>query len=125
MRITKRWTETEHSLMRQHYSLPDGVEFLMSALKRDRPSLWIKAQRLGLTHYVYILRGGKADKRKLAITVENLKMNTIIDLNVFQINHHCDVRNCINPSHLYAGNQADNIQDCVRRGRHRWNKITV
>src|SRR3990167_3745776 len=79
MRITKRWTETEHSLMRQHYSLPDGVEFLMSALKRDRPSLWIKAQRLGLTHYVYILRGGKADKRKLAITVENLKMNTIID----------------------------------------------
>jgi len=31
--------------------------------------------------------------------------------------HHCDVRSCINPDHLYAGTNSDNIADKVRRGR--------
>lgn len=36
-----------------------------------------------------------------------------------QINHTCDNRACINPAHLYAGTQAENMEDMVRRGRHR------
>ena len=32
--------------------------------------------------------------------------------------HHCDNRRCINPAHLYAGTQSQNIEDCVVRGRH-------
>lgn len=36
-----------------------------------------------------------------------------------QLNHHCDVPNCINPDHLYLGTQQDNIQDMVDRGRTR------
>lgn len=35
-----------------------------------------------------------------------------------QINHHCDVSMCVNPEHLYAGTQAENMRDCVARGRH-------
>jgi hypothetical protein len=35
-----------------------------------------------------------------------------------QINHHCDNPCCYNPKHLYAGTQAENIQDQVTRGRH-------
>lgn len=31
--------------------------------------------------------------------------------------HHCDVRNCIEPTHLYLGTQADNMRDMVLRGR--------
>lgn len=31
--------------------------------------------------------------------------------------HHCDVRNCIEPTHLYLGTQADNMRDMVIRGR--------
>src|SRR5713101_6497677 len=29
--------------------------------------------------------------------------------------HHCDVRNCVNPSHLYLGTQEQNMKDCFER----------
>lgn len=38
------------------------------------------------------------------------------------VRHSCDVRNCIEPSHLLAGTAADNTRDMMERGR---NKYTV
>lgn len=34
------------------------------------------------------------------------------------IRHTCDNRICINPNHLIAGTQQDNIRDSIERGRH-------
>jgi DNA-binding CsgD family transcriptional regulator len=31
--------------------------------------------------------------------------------------HHCDVRRCVRPDHLFTGTQKDNIQDAVSKGR--------
>lgn len=31
--------------------------------------------------------------------------------------HRCDNSRCANPSHLFLGSQADNVNDCVRKGR--------
>jgi hypothetical protein len=31
--------------------------------------------------------------------------------------HTCDVRRCVNPHHLWLGTQADNVHDCMRKGR--------
>lgn len=31
--------------------------------------------------------------------------------------HHCDVRRCVNPRHLFDGSARDNVLDCVRKGR--------
>lgn len=41
--------------------------------------------------------------------------------------HTCDVRNCIEPSHLWLGTQGDNIRDMWQKGRQNlvmsgWNK---
>jgi hypothetical protein len=40
------------------------------------------------------------------------------DIKGMVIRHKCDVRNCIEPTHLVAGTQADNVQDMVERHRY-------
>ena len=42
-----------------------------------------------------------------------------------QINHYCDNPPCVNPAHLYAGTQQQNVQDRVNAGRsNRMTKTT-
>jgi hypothetical protein len=38
--------------------------------------------------------------------------------------HHCDVKLCINPSHLFLGDKQDNAIDSYQKGRHKGKRLT-
>lgn len=42
----------------------------------------------------------------------------------YYINHHCDVRRCVNPDHLYLGTSKENAQDRVIRNRSNQSTLT-
>lgn len=37
--------------------------------------------------------------------------------NKMMVLHRCDVRNCVNPDHLFLGTQSDNMKDMTYKGR--------
>ena len=64
-----------------------------------------RASPLGVHRYSAMLHFGMFDRRA-------------------QVCHHCDVRNCVRPSHLYLGDHASNMRDMVERKRSAWGKKT-
>ena len=75
--------------------------------------IWTKA--LDSHGYGQSWRHGKPYKAHRAAWEEHY--NVVLSSDQFLL-HKCDTPACINPDHLYIGNQKDNMQD--RKNRNRW-----
>lgn len=76
---------------------------------------WIWLGSVGAGRYGRIMVRGK---RKQAHRVAYEAFKGLIPKGLCAC-HRCDVSLCVNPDHLFLGTQADNVRDCLAKGRHR------
>lgn len=70
---------------------------------------WVWMAGLGQSGYARVKRNGKAQQvSRLLLGLTDSKQSAL---------HHCDNPACVNPYHLYAGTQKQNIHDKIKRGR--------
>lgn len=74
---------------------------------------WIWSDALDVYGYGRLQVGGKV--RKAHHVSYELEFGEIPEGKI--ICHKCDVRCCVNPSHLYAGTWSENVADMMRRNR--------
>lgn len=85
-------------------------EFYIRVKKTDGCWLWMKhTDKLG---YGRCYSMGFSKAHRLSYFLHNGDF----DRKLFVL-HKCDVRNCVNPKHLFLGTQDDNMKDCARKKR--------
>jgi hypothetical protein len=74
--------------------------------------LWTKSTTRGYGELHYKGTTRKAHRVAWELTYGDIPKGMVVC-------HRCDNPRCINPDHLFIGTQADNIKDCIEKGRAR------
>jgi hypothetical protein len=77
---------------------------------------WLWTSDVGKNGYGLLLTQTNPRKKKYAHRLSYEFFNGEIPENMFVL-HKCDVRSCVNPSHLFIGTAKDNHADMVSKGR--------
>lgn len=94
---------------------PLEFRFWKKVLKTDSCWLWTGAK----TPYGYGLfypNGRKGNRVRAHRLMWELTFGVIPQ--EMSVLHKCDNTSCVNPDHLFLGNQRDNMHDMVQKGRH-------
>lgn len=86
-----------------------------SKYKKDKSGCWLWTGSVSPTGYGRIAFKGTQHQAH-RISYQLFKGD--FDKSLF-VCHTCDVRNCVNPKHLFLGTNKDNMMDMVKKGRNR------
>lgn len=91
------------------------LERIRTRIRIDQNGCWLWQGQLGTTGYAQIqFRGRPANAHRVSY-----KLHYEVELKTEEyVLHRCDVRNCVNPEHLWIGTAKDNNADCAKKGRH-------
>jgi hypothetical protein len=113
-------SEQERSVKGNRSSYSDSYIrlYLINNMKVDESGCWLWQKVIGSNGYGYCTYKGKwGTVHRIAYQVFVGEIPEGKD-----ICHHCDVKKCFNPTHLFPGTAVENAQDMIRKGRN-WRVI--
>lgn len=94
-------------------SIQDKLRFESKFIKGKGNECWLWQAAVihnGYGQFTYKYKGIKAHRFSYELYKGEIPKGMLVC-------HSCDVRNCVNPDHLWLGTQKDNIQDMFKKGR--------
>lgn len=105
----KTWLGRNHS----NHKLSVKERFLEKVNKTENCWLWMGyVDKIGYGIFSGEISSSKAHRNSYDLFIGKIPTGK-------KVLHKCDVRNCVNPEHLFIGTQKDNVQDMLKKGRNR------